>query len=155
MVIHFIKIFYLGIIAFFQAYDFQYGINFFIVNTGSLIKQLTYFIFGSGLGDLGELGKRYSYIGIYGMEWRIFNILFRYGIIQIIIIGFIFINFFKQKNINNNMIFQKAIMLQFLMSLPHYIEVYTIGVFQIFLTLYAIFTTQNLILKKNNSLIIK
>jgi len=129
-----------GIIAFFFAYDLDYGINFFIISEGPTLQKLIYFLFGSGLGEIVELSKRYAYIGIYGMEWRVFQLLFQYGAVFIIILGNIFLNVFKQKNQDIHIIYYKVIILQFLMSLPHYMEIYTFGVFQVFLTIYALFT---------------
>jgi len=140
--IGFLYKFFQGIYAFLIHADLSYGINFFIVTEGPFLERMIYFIFGAGLGDILEITtKGFSYIGIYGMEWRIFQILYQYGIIQIIILGLVIINVFKQKNYDNSIIYYKAIMFQFFISLPHYLEMYTIGVFQVFIIIYAIFTT--------------
>jgi len=109
---------------------------------GSILGNILYLTLGTGLGVSHEIAERYAGYGIYGLEIRLITVLlFRYGLIYLFILGYLAFQVFRIKNSDKTIVFYKAILLQFIVSLVHYCEMFTIGVFEVFIVTHAVFVS--------------
>ena len=105
---------------------------------GSSLKNIIYLIFGTGFGYIHDLSTRYSAFTIYALDISLLVYVFQYGLIFLFLLSWLFIQIFRVKSFEKNILFYKASLIPFFFSLGHYAEMYTVGLTEIFFTIYAL-----------------
>lgn len=109
---------------------------------GAVLKNIIYWLFGTGFGSTHDLQERYAAYTVFGLEITLLVLyLFQFGLIFIIILTHLFFQIFKLKTLDKNILYYKALLFPFMLSLGHYAEMFTVGVFEVFITIYALAVT--------------
>lgn len=125
----------------FFTYNWNDYINFTPLPGESILINMIYWTYGTGLGYIHHLFNRYTSYAFCGIDITLISFLFQYGLIFILIIGYIFLQVFRAKTHDSNIHYYKAVMMPFMFSLLHYAEMYAGGILEVFFTIYALTIT--------------
>ncbi len=116
--------------------------NFSALQNGGTLANMMYFIFGVGFDPMGKLNLCYVRYSFLGLEIGLIEkLLFYFGFIFVFILGYLFFQVYKQKTFDKNIVYYRAIIVPFVISLGHYAELFTVGVLEVFFVIYALIIT--------------